>query len=41
MTVFLLAAVLATQSPDLRDAESVTRFLDSLRAADPAVCALG
>ena len=40
MTAVLLAAALAVQQPDLRDAESVTRLLASLRAADPAVCEL-
>ena len=40
MTALLLVAVLATQQPDLRDAESVTRLLASLRTAEPAVCEL-
>src|SRR5688572_33229330 len=38
MTVFLLAALLAAQQPDLRDAATVTTLLASLRTADPAVC---
>jgi hypothetical protein len=39
-TAILLAAALAAQQPDLRDAESVVRLLTSLRNADPAVCEL-
>ena len=35
-----LAAALAAEQPELRDAESVTRLLASLRTADPAVCEL-
>jgi hypothetical protein len=38
MTALLLAAALAAQQPDLRDATAVTTLLASLRAADPAVC---
>ena len=38
MTAVLLAAALAVQHADLRDADSVGRLLTSLRAADPAVC---
>ena len=40
MSVILLAAVLAVQSSDLRDADAVARLLGSLRTADPAVCEL-
>jgi hypothetical protein len=40
MIAVLLAAALAAQQPELRDAETVTRLLASLRAADPAVCEL-
>ena len=39
-TALLLTAALAIQQPDLGDAESVSRLLASLRAADPAVCEL-
>lgn len=40
MTALFFAAVLAVQQPDLHDADAVARLLASLRAADPAVCAL-
>jgi hypothetical protein len=33
----LLAAALAAQQPDFRDADTVNRLLASLRTADPAV----
>jgi hypothetical protein len=38
MMAVLLAAALAAQQPDLRDAGAVTSLLTSLRTADPAVC---
>jgi hypothetical protein len=38
MTLVLLAAALAVQQPELRDADAVTRLLSALRTADPAVC---
>ena len=38
MTAVLVAAALAAQQPDLRDATAVNNLLASLRAADPAVC---
>ena len=40
MSALLLAAALAAQQPDLRDADSATRLLASLRTADAAVCEL-
>lgn len=38
MTAVILAAALAAQQPDLRDAGAVNRLLALLRTADPAVC---
>src|SRR5215207_10586029 len=38
MTAVLLAAALAVQPPDLRDAGAVTRLLAMLRTADATMC---
>src|SRR5688572_29473973 len=38
ITSIFIAAALAAQQPDPRDAGAITNLLASLRAADPAVC---